>query len=595
MDLIGKVLEALEPNDKALAGRLVNKDIYARLQHHATAWLSLPLPEHVLEPTWQPHLLRFFQQLTFGRRLRTMSAATASGSETNLELIWSLLEPCLAVGLYRYENYYQQQDPGTVAVRSGNLHLLPWLVDHDCPMNDVNTLAAAAQHCDLAELQQVWEALECDLQPPTGFWGGRVATAAARCGSGAVDKLSWLLSVVGEEALQLYKGRLLAAAAVGSAESGNMPLLEWLAGQGLDLPGVAAELRVPYDVTCWNVLAAALQHGQLTIADWLVDQAGCPLPQQEPDQYLWYAWDGAAKDGSIEAMRWLLRREVPLHSYALPDTAAVGQLAAVRFLHEECGQELTASAFFGAVGSGSLPTAQWLLQAGCPKDSDAYESAASTGDAAVVLWLAREVQVPPANSTLSDILEYWHRDRVPSGGLEPMVRALVEAGFPPGDGSYETDSIGWAAEHGDLRLVRYLHEEVGVPFAPCTMRNAACGGCEPVLEWLVGAGCVPDIEDEDCGPWAWPLEYGLFGTLCCMRQLQVPWDNNVLSVADDRAAPLPVLRWLVEWGAPWDREAVAAAVDGAKRRGAFARTVEWFEARMAEGPPHGGSGAAVQE
>lgn len=331
------------------------------------------------------------------------------------------------------------------------------------------------------------------------------------------------------------------------------------------------------------------------------DMSRLTAPQQPPTAAAAAARTGEhtflrfAKHANL-TVRWLVRRGVPLHSGALWLAAGAGQLAGVRFLHEECGQELTERIFSCAVSSGSLPTARWLLQAGCPTYSDAYEPAASTGDAAVVLWPVREAQVPPTHSTLSDILEFWPRHRVPSGGLEPLVRSLVEAGFPPGDGAYETDSIGWAANHGDVRLVHYLREELGVPFAPCTIRSAACSGYEPVLEWLAGAGCVPALAEEGVGPWAWPLEHGLFCTLCCMRQLQVPWDTNILSVAEDRGVPLPVLRWLVEQGAPWEQEAVAAAVDDATRRGACGRTAEWAEARMRPGgPPHGGSGAAEQE
>lgn len=70
-----------------------------------------------------------------------------------------------------------------------------------------------------------------------------------------------------------------------------------------------------------------------------------------------------------------------------------------------------------------------------------------------------------------------------------------------GRGALTTTAHGWWAAllHvyvGDLSLLLYLQQECGVDFDErCTLAAAAHGGCEAVVEWLVGAGCAPGRDD----------------------------------------------------------------------------------------------------
>ncbi len=614
--LIDRIIGQLGPNEKVLAGRLISRDAWKRRLHDCAASFSLPLP--ALDPAWQPHLQQAMKQLTFRRKLRILPAAASSGSEFNLEVAWGLLRPGLfpellslppAPGIYGGTNL--SDDAGSAAIRSGHSRLLPWLVQHRCPLDSQRMLVAAAEHCDLAGLQQVSELLG-GISYPTdssqwALWC-KLATAAGRSGVASVAKLSWLLSVAGEGPQggegERHRQRLLAAAAAGAAASGNMAVLQWLQQQGMDLRTEHDEsyLWLSGAAHWWVVLAAALQHGHVAVADWLVDVAGCPLPQAGVEEQLdphAHVWRGAARGGSVDAMRWLLRRGVPVEEGALQCAAGAGRLEAVQFLHGECGMELTATAIANAAGSGSMPTVSWLLQAGCPMDPASYACAAQAGDAGMIRWLAQEAGCPVGDDHPLGYMMVWPTDRGSSGESEQAVRVLVEAGGlrppPPPPLSFDT-----AAARGDLPMLRYLHEELGMGFGPGTLGLAAWGGCEAMLEWLVGAGCVagegqgePRESLGESDPYVSAGQGGDLATLSCLRRLGVPWGGRAYRgpVQDWMQAgevPLPVLRWLVEQGAPWDQEAVRESVRRAKEAGQFGDTVAWFEARLSVAAPAGG-------
>ncbi len=601
-----------------LAGCLVSRDAWERFGS-LTASFSLPLPAQVLDPAWQLHLQQALKQLTFRRKLRILPAAASSGSEFNLEVAWGLLRPGLFPELltppqvHEQRPFYQHtavvRDAGTTAVQSGHAHLLPWLVQHGCPLDRRSTLAAAVQHCDLAGLQQVWELLGGITRPTDRLqWSPwyKIATAAGRSAAASTAKLSWLLSMAGEgpqgSEEEGYRRRLLAAAAAGAAASGNMTVLQWLQQQGMDLRSEHDESfrwlegAAPW----WAALTAALQQGHVAVADWLVDEAGCPLRQAGEQQQMSDAhtdvWRGAACNGSVEAMRWLLRRGVPVHAEALEAAAVAGGLKAVQFLHRECGLQLTEGVFRAAAGSRSMATATWLLQAGCPMSPDAYRRAALVGDVVMVRWLVQEAGCPLGQDTVLDCVKNWPRDRANSD-LEQALRVLVGAGglLPPPSA---TPCLDEAAARGDLPLLRYLHEELGWEFGRGTLAAAARGGCAAVLEWLVGAGCVAGESQGEAGeghgkndPYVSAGRGGDLATLSCLRHLGVPWGAGAYwgpvrgPVLRSGEVLMPVLRWLVEQGAPWYRRVVEQELCIARKEGIYNDSMAWFEARLAASQP----------
>ncbi len=167
------------------------------------------------------------------------------------------------------------------------------------------------------------------------------------------------------------------------------------------------------------------------------------------------------------------------------------------------------------------------------------------------------------------------------------MRALVEAGCPHGDDPACTRA---AAEWGNLPLLRYLHEELGWALGPRLLASAAERGCDAVLEWLVGMGCVPAAGQGFSG-YDRAARQGNLGTLECLRRLGLSWTEDVVDTAVEQWAPLPVVKWLVQQGAPWDEVAVVDFLKRSPNRcSKYPDILPWLEARMSRGRP-GGRGA----
>ncbi len=602
LDLIARVLEWLDPNERMLNGRLVSKEACEHLTRlrHCTARLCVPMPAQALEPAWQPHLLRALRLLTFQSKLNMLCVAASTGSEVNMQLAWGLLRPSVMMNFHRL-----CEDTAPAAIKAGHAHLLPLMLQQHIPVSIDDALVAAAEHSDLAGLQWVWELLGGLLDPPGSFSPPEkfaMIRLAGRSACDSVSKVSWMLDTMGEdEVLQQHMQEVFVIAAEGAAAAGNLPVLRLLLELGMDLPSVAYGgshgghmlYPVPYPrLAPWCVvLTAALQGGHVAVADWLVDEAGCSLPpppppqqqqqqQEQAEREVQYMWEGAAKGGSVEAFRWLLRHEVPVQGLAMEAAAREGHLEAVQFLHRECGVPLTGEVFRAAAGSGSMPTATWLLQAGCPVGWNLCGCAARAGHLDMVRWLALETGRPWGRTTLAGLARRW--DSWSGGGnmdegAVHTLRALVEAGCPPCADCDDLDSL---AESGHLPLMRYLHEELGAQFGPRTLAAAAEGGCEPLIEWVVRMGCVQG-EDVEFDPYVMAGRYGDMATMACLRRLGVPWHAWVLLWAvQTQEVSLDVLRWMVEQGAPWDRMAVAEAVDFVYGRQSESESFAWLKARL---------------
>ncbi len=510
---------------------------------------------------------------------------------------------------YKYED--EVPDPGTAAVEAGHAAIvLPWLVSHSCPLDPDKTLEAAAQHCDLAGLQAAWELLGYSVAAQGyGYADSYFVLAKAAGQSGgvsggnpAIAKLTWLLSVTPAAVLHNRRPQLLAWAAVGATSSGSLPLLAWLRGQGLELPSTCFRgaqfifwLLATEGRPAWAmVLAAALRVGHVAMADWLVDEAGCPLPSGEIQEAVGQVWRAAAEGGHVESLQWLLGRGVPAYKQYARQAASAGRMEALRFMRTECGVALTKDLFMEAVSSHSMPTAAWLLQAGCPMDPEAYHRAARAGDADMVAWLAQEAGCPWDQGTIAAVLIHWPRTPwAARRGLQRAVSALEEAGCPPlrvalesglGMGEELEHVLDSAAMHGDLWLLRRLHGELGMGLGRRTLAAAAEGGCEAVLEWLVGAGCEL-VGSSEYDPYVRACGNGDLCTPECLVRLGLGFSPQVVRVAARSFGvrmplQLPVLRWLVERGAPWDKKTAEEVAFPAKSMGKYGDSVAWLEARL---------------
>ncbi len=597
-DLIFRVFEFLPANEVVLICRLACKEVRRRFSQpdYRTARFGLPFPPASCCGAWRPHLRQSLKQLTFCGKLQMLSAAASSGSGVNLELAWDVLCPCLVHGMASGE-FWDATDAGAAAVKSGRLHLLPWLLQHGCPLDVRSTLEAAAEHCDLVGLQRVWELLRCGSDPPGRHDAtllGKLACSAARYGRDAMAKLTWLMAMA--DGSSFYKGPwLLLNAATGAASSGRLPVLQWLLEVALR-GGVPMEdlwSRVVDGKARGLILAQALEAGHVAMADWLVEVARYPLPQQEDNQQQEaereLLWAVTAMGGSVDALRWLQRRGVPVDAYALPSAAEFGHLGAVRFLHEECGLGLEHVALCDAAGSRSVPTAQWLLQAGCRMGPRVYEVAAGAGDVAMIRWLVLDAKCPWYTDTYTNIVERWAYEPGSSiDGLKEAVRLLLEAGCPC---DAKPGAADGAAATGRLPLLRYLHEDLGVGFGPGTLAAAARGGCEEVLEWLVGAGCrAGEGQFRSHEPYVVAAGNGDMATLGCLRRLGVPWNERMVIWAVEHASMPPLaVRWLVQQGAPLGREAVEKAKARARDEAQWRECAEWLALRWQSAARDGGA------
>ncbi len=614
-DLIVPVLRLLHPNERALAGRLVCKDAWRGLSEpeHCSARFSLPLPAHALDSAWRPHLQQALKHLTFRYRFLVLPAAASSGSEVNLELAWGLLRPGLFLELVRrpsaaeflpYVDRLRDEDAGAAAVQSGHAHLLPWLVQHGCPLDLTDTVVAAVQHCSLEGLQRVWELMGCtsglpdDDRKDTALY--RVLKAAGGLtGATTLAKLSWLLSMAaGEGAAHSRRQRLLEAAAERAAEAGSLPVLQWLYVQGLDLAGeqgiVEEALGEGVLPPVWSgpapwskVLAAAIGQGHAEAVWWLVEVAGCPLPHEEQRAELELIWNAAGKGGCVPTISWLLECGLPLCWMAMDAAARAGRLEAVQFLHLECGLGLHSILFEAAAGSHNVELATWLLEVGCPTDHCAYCGAAAAADVDMLWWLVWEAGCPWREHTVCNVIHEWGSRTGSGWELEQAVRMLLEAGFPPGDGGRE-GTMERAAAWGNLPLLRYLHEECGVEMEHSVLAAAVDSGCVAMVEWLVDVGC-PLAGEEAYSMYSMASRNGDVDMLACLRRLGVPIEAGALRKVHGWA---PVLRWLLEHGAPWDGEAVEEAVTAAKKYGTWGESAAWLEARMEAGQQGGDAAGA---
>lgn len=479
-DIFQRILELLPPNDLALAGRFACKETARmfREKRHCTVYLSLPLNDNAAAAfpiDWAEKELR---NMPFSRKLLLLSTAAASGCVANLETAWRLLTPSIFVEAlpkrYGRPSVYDKQyisgaDPGTAAAQAGHAHVLPWLVSRRVPLDLRRTLLGVARQCGLAALKDTWQLLS--REDPYLLLDAPVAWASATSATpDAYDKLQWVLQEGGGS----LTAEVAAAAASGPAAERLLPLLQALRASGCS-------------VDSHGVLAAALRNpaaGQ-EVLDWLVDVVGCPLPATLEARHV--AWAAAAGAGEVWKLRWLEGRGVALAGQPLLAAAAGGHLHAVQVLHEEYGssQQLTEEVLAAAVAAGSVPTATWLRQAGCPMGPSCWEAAVRRGDLAMVRWLA-DAKCPWDEYTAENLFKFWPNDSAhkAQGCLEAARVLAVVAGCPMGGERH------WLScevlRRGDLPLVTWLHDEARCHVWPMADLDASVsGGCEAVIEWVV--------------------------------------------------------------------------------------------------------------
>ncbi len=561
------ILSLLPPNDRALSGCLVSPDAADALAgpDHCSASLSQPLPPHAAPwavEAGQQHV----RQLPFRHKLQLLCTAAASGSEVNLEVALALLQPSIFPELlHNLEGAYTRQgsnaDPGVVAVKAGHPQLLGWLLHH-CPalLQPNSVLQAAAQYCDLAGLQTMWEPMHAHLKRGNGGRGILTnrpgphqlvldAAVASATPDGA-EKVQWLLAACNGSC------KLQESTALAAVQSGSLGQLQWLHSLGCPMGGE-------------EVLSCALQHAGLALVQWLVDEAGCELPAAAEGgaDSCWgdlFRSAVGSPDG-VEKLAWLQQRGAPSPPADLVEGAShAGQAGVANFLLQAPGAMAVLQARKNrlgraAVSSHSVPTAELLRKAGARFTPEAYGFAA--GSLAMTRWLACHAEVPPASFALDELTSRWPRGTpAHSRDLLKAVQLLMTKGGHRLPYITYKPALATAANRGDVALVQYLLQQQqqlrnGQPeFQPDWefLTAAAESGCEALLEWLVKEhpGCL-EVAGSHGTPYGFAARNGDRGTLTTLRRLGVPWGAGHSVVRElSTVCRRPVRRWLEEQGAP---------------------------------------------
>ncbi len=581
-ELLLAVLSRLPPNEVALSARRTCRAAAQHFaeEHHRTAAIGQPLPPHAAGPLEEAATA--FRGITLNSKLYTLSVAAASGSEASLEVAWRLLQPCLFPELLHTDFYLDElpfniDDAGTAAAKRGHISALAWLLDR-CPglVNRIDTLEAAAKHCSLPQLQEAWGLLSA-VDSSLSLDGHVLAAAAEAPMFDAIPKMQWVLQEGGCSPTSYT--------AVVAARSGDLARLRWLRERGCPC-------------NTFDVLAAALQHADLSVADWLVDEVGCPLPgagdecQRDRQSVL----EAAAASGSVGKLRWLRDRGLDfMLGPVMPMVSAAvgcGHLEMLRFLQQEGGDEVrlmlrNPCLVEAVIRSGSVETAEYLLDADCCircHDDHMWRIVGQTGSVDMVRWLLGEAGADLLGCA-SDLIEGWPETTAPGVHNAQLLEALrMDAGTV--SFGREEPMLREAACRSDVALLRFLHEELGFGLGPGVLAAAAGGGCEAVMEWLVERGCAEGNE--------WGLldkcylkagQRGNLAALECLRRLGVPRGEGLLSRAVGAWAlslPLPVVQWLWGQGARISGQQLQSARRAAEERPGQegVEVVEWLEGRV---------------
>ncbi|KXZ46886.1 hypothetical protein GPECTOR_39g380 [Gonium pectorale] len=285
-----------------------------------------------------------------------------------------------------------------------------WLVAQGCPRSSAATEAVAGRP-DAAE-RLAWLR---DRGFPVGW--GAVEAAAER---GNLEVLRRLLA----EVTVPSHGRNMVAS--GAAGGGRLAVLQLLHGAGwlLDAPCTAqAAAKAAAKAGQLHVLAWLVETRSVQLLAWLVETLGAEAVQLDSSMFRC-----AVQAGSVQLLAWLVETRgaeaVQLDSSVFTCAAQAGSVQMMAWLRER-GCAWSESAYSAAAEGGCEAALEWLAERGCPMpaDGDPYCKACVNGDLAVARCL-RRLGVPWGPD--GRVYRYASEWDAP----EPMLRWLLEAGCP---------------------------------------------------------------------------------------------------------------------------------------------------------------------
>ncbi|KAF8062701.1 SPAC3H8.02 [Scenedesmus sp. PABB004] len=451
-------------------------------------------------------------------------------------------------------------------------------------------VSAACPELPLAAVQEAWQAMQDEPGRQS-----RLAKARAVCGD--VAGLAWL-RVTGCSMGVVYA--VHDSVVWEAARAGQIAVLEWARGEGLDLR---------------RVCEAAAVGGQLAVLRWARAQTP-PLPWGS-------VCHNAAGRGDVEMLRWARAQAEPAPWGKLVCWAAAvnGQLEALRWLRANgCPWERGDCERAARNGHEAMVALSGGAMSAAPSAAQREAAARGTGDEPSPLPELPEPLVLHVLSFLSPALQAWAAKLVCKAARERFRGATVvslrcpelplatvqEAWRAVQGGSWQQQWLAKArAACGDVAGLAWLrgagcdlgdfyHHYVGT-MAHGVVWAAALAGHIAVLEWARGDGL-----DLSCVCFAAAVG-GQLGVLRWARAQTppLPWGDKVLGVCFIAAGrgDLEMLRWARAQAepAPWGKGPCRQAAEGG-----HLETLRWLRAggcpwrRVDSGAQRGVRGAGQQ-
>lgn len=458
-DILFKIFDNLTTNEKACTIKCVSKQTYSHYKGVNHIDLLKYLPEYV-----NPNTLVLdrtaLKQYSFKQKLLALTAAAKTGKLANVCMVWSLLEPCLTPDFQWPKQY---TDPGSAACCAGAWSIVPWMLENNVPIDIQRTLEASACFCSLLDLKDAYSLLGTylvDSVRDTHICAG----AAGSSTSDAYDKLKWIDTRVTGWHL---------GACVEAIRTGNLERVQWV------------YQRKSWVLPQTSLVIKALDYGNMEVVEWI--HAHCTEAKPWSSHLSNLILIAASR--KISTLEWALGQGLQVTPEALRAAARHGSVDAVRFLYEDCNIHLTSSVFNEACMSGNIQLCEYLVKQGCPMHVDAYRTPGASDDLAMVTWLLDVAKCHRtnifSNAPMNVILHILTAATLSARDVRciDVVKRLVAAGTTID--CHCQPSLNAAAQIGSIELVEYIHS-LGGKCNDDTLSYAVRGGCEAVLDWVLG-------------------------------------------------------------------------------------------------------------